>query len=71
MLDARSKAEWEADRIPGARSFSWDDYTRTDEKGVQYSSFPPRELAAALAGPGIDEKTPVVVYGDADKGWCG
>lgn len=71
VLDARPRAEWEAGHIPGARSFSWDDYTRTDEKGVQYSSFPPRELAAALAGLGVDEKTPVVVYGDADKSWGG
>jgi len=71
VLDARPKADWQAGHIPGARSFSWEDYTRTDEKGVPYSSFPPRELAAALAGMGIDEKTPVVVYGDADKSWGG
>lgn len=71
VLDARPRAEWETGHIPGARSFSWDDYTRTDEKGVQYSSFSPPELAAALAGLGIDEKTPVVVYGDADKSWGG
>jgi len=71
VLDARPKAEWEAGHIQGARSFSWDNYTRTDEKGVQYSSFPPRELAAALAGLGIDEKTPLVVYGDADTSWGG
>jgi thiosulfate/3-mercaptopyruvate sulfurtransferase len=71
VLDARPKAEWEAGHIPGAKSFSWDDYTRTDEKAVQFSSFTPRELAAALAGLGIDEKTPVVVYGDADKSWGG
>ena len=36
-----------------------------------YSSFPPQELAVALAGLGIDEKSPVVVYGDADKSWGG
>lgn len=71
VLDARPKADWEAGHIPGARSFSWDDYTRTDEKGIKYSSFPPQELAVALAGLGIDEKTPVVVYGDADKSWGG
>ena len=71
ILDARPRAEWEAGHIPGARSFSWDDYTRTDEKGVKYSSFPPQELAVALAGLGIDEKTPLVIYGDADKSWGG
>lgn len=71
ILDARPKADWEAGHIPGALSFSWDNFTRTDEKGVMYSSFPPQELAVALAGLGIDEKTPLVVYGDADKSWGG
>lgn len=71
VLDARPKTEWEAAHIPGAIQFSWDNYTRTDAKGVKYSSFPPQELAAALAALGIDEKTPLVVYGDADKSWGG
>jgi thiosulfate/3-mercaptopyruvate sulfurtransferase len=71
VLDARPKAEWEAGHIPGSRSFSWENYTRTDEKGVEFRIFPPRELAAALADLGIDEKTPVVIYGDADKSWGG
>ena len=71
VLDARPKADWEAGHIPGAIPFSWENYTRTDAKGVKFSSFPPQELAVALAGLGIDEKTPVVVYGDADKSWVG
>ena len=69
ILDARPKADWEAGHIPGAIQFSWDSYTRTDAKGVKYSSFPPQELAAAFARLGIDEKTPLVIYGDADKSW--
>jgi thiosulfate/3-mercaptopyruvate sulfurtransferase len=69
VLDSRPKSDWEAGHIPGAIQFFWDSYTRTDAKGVNYSSIPPQELAAALAGLGIDEKTPVVVYGDADKSW--
>jgi thiosulfate/3-mercaptopyruvate sulfurtransferase len=71
ILDARPKAEWEAGHIPGAIPFSWENYTRTDARGVEYSTFPPQELAAALAGLGIDEKSAVVVYGDADKSWGG
>jgi len=71
ILDARPKADWEAGHIPGAIQFSWDNYTRTDAKGIKFSSFPPQELAVALAALGIDEKTPVVVYGDADKSWGG
>jgi thiosulfate/3-mercaptopyruvate sulfurtransferase len=69
ILDARPRADWEAGHIPGAIQFSWDNYTRTDARGVQYSTFPPQELAVALAGLGIDEKSQVVVYGDADKSW--
>lgn len=71
ILDARPRADWETGHIPGAIQFSWDNYTRTDSRGIQFSSFPPQELAAALAGMGIDEKSPVVVYGDADKSWGG
>jgi thiosulfate/3-mercaptopyruvate sulfurtransferase len=69
ILDARPRADWEASHIPGAIQFSWDNYTRTDSKGIEYSSFPPQELAKDLAGLGIDEKSPLVVYGDADKSW--
>jgi thiosulfate/3-mercaptopyruvate sulfurtransferase len=71
ILDARPKSEWEAGHIPGAIQFSWDSYTHTDARGIQYSSFPPKFLAAVLAGLGIDGKTPIVVYGDADKSWGG
>ena len=71
ILDARPKVDWVAGHIPGAIQFSWDNYTRTDARGVKYSSFPPQEIAVVLAGLGIDEKSPVVVYGDADKSWGG
>lgn len=71
VLDGRPGADWEAGHIPGARSFSWENYTRIDENGVEYRVFPPRQLAEALASMGIDEKTPVVVYGDADTSWGG
>jgi len=69
ILDSRSKSDWEAGHIPGAIQFFWESYTRTDAKGVKYSSLPPQELAAAFARLGIDEKTPLVIYGDADKSW--
>lgn len=71
VLDARPKAEWQKGHIPGAHSFSWEDYTRTDEKGTPFRLWPPNELGAALARMGIGENTPVVVYGDADKSWGG
>ncbi len=71
ILDARPKSEWSAGHIPGAVSFSWENYTRTDEKGIPYRVWPPAELAAELGKMGIDENTPIVVYGDADKSWGG
>ena len=71
ILDARPRSEWIAGHIPGALSFSWEDYTRTDEKGVPYRVWPPQLLASELGKMGIDENTPVAVYGDADKSWGG
>jgi thiosulfate/3-mercaptopyruvate sulfurtransferase len=69
ILDARPASDWEGGHITGAVHFSWEEFAHTDAKGVKYSSLPPQELAAKLAGLGIDEKSPVVVYGDADKSW--
>ena len=71
ILDARPRSEWIAGHIPGALSFSWEDYTRTDEKGVPYRVWSPQELATALGKMGINENTPLVVYGDAEKSWGG
>ncbi len=71
VLDGRPKAQWQAGHIPGARSFSWENYTRTDDKGVQFKVLSPREMAEVLAALGIGEKTSVVVYGDADTSWGG
>lgn len=69
VLDSRPKPAWEAGQIPGAIQFFWETYTRTDARGVKYSSLTPQELAAALAALGIDENSPVVIYGDADTSW--
>ena len=71
VLDARPGKEWLSGHIPGARSFCWEDYTRTDDKGIQYRTLPPSELAAALGKMGLDENMPVAVYGDADTSWGG
>lgn len=71
ILDARPKSEYEKGHIPGAVPFSWEDYTETDEKGVKYRIWSPERLANALTNLGIDENTPVVVYGDADRSWGG
>ncbi len=71
ILDARPISEWQKGHIPGARSFSWENYTRIDEKGIPYRIMPPEKLAAALGKMGISNTTPIVVYGDADKSWGG
>ncbi|MBM3254244.1 MAG: sulfurtransferase, partial [Candidatus Omnitrophica bacterium] len=71
ILDARPRAEWMAGHITGALPFSWEDYTRTDENGIPYRVWPPKDLAKALGEMGIDENTSIVVYGDTDKSWGG
>lgn len=71
ILDARPKKEWLKEHIPGSISFSWEDYTKTDDNGVKYKILPPYELANKLGGFGINESSKVVVYGDADTSWGG
>ncbi|MDM8514634.1 rhodanese-like domain-containing protein [Desulfobacterales bacterium HSG16] len=71
ILDARPKAEFQAAHLPGAFCFSWEDFTKTDKIGVAHRILPPEKLAAALGNMGMDRKTSVVVYGDADTSWGG
>ncbi|HOV85978.1 MAG TPA: rhodanese-like domain-containing protein [Syntrophobacteraceae bacterium] len=71
ILDARPRCRWEAGHVAGAYPFSWEDHTTTDEQGVPFRLRPAGELADALARMGIDEKTPVAVYGDAEESWGG
>lgn len=71
VLDCRPKCEFLKGHIKGAFSFSWEDFTYTDQTGVKYRIVPPKRLARALEEMGIDEKTPLVVYGDADTSWGG
>ncbi|MDY6853287.1 MAG: rhodanese-like domain-containing protein [Thermodesulfobacteriota bacterium] len=71
ILDARPRDQWLDRHLPGARSFCWEDYTRTDEKRIPYRVWPPEEMAEALGEMGIDENSPIIVYGDADRSWGG
>jgi thiosulfate/3-mercaptopyruvate sulfurtransferase len=71
ILDARPKAQWEAGHLKDSRSFSWEEYTRTDEKNIPYRIWPPEKLAEALGAMGVTENSSVAVYGDADTSWGG
>jgi thiosulfate/3-mercaptopyruvate sulfurtransferase len=71
ILDARPRSAWSRGHIPGALSFSWEEYTRTDAAGVRYRVLPPDEMASSLGRLGVDETSRVVVYGDADTSWGG
>jgi thiosulfate/3-mercaptopyruvate sulfurtransferase len=71
VLDARPEKEWQQGHIPGALSFSWENYTRTDADGVKWRILPPEELADALGAMGILHTNAVLVYGDADTSWGG
>lgn len=69
ILDARPQTMWAEGHIPGALSFGWDAYTKTDARQVPYRTLPPAEMARALGRLGIDETRPVVITGDADASW--
>jgi thiosulfate/3-mercaptopyruvate sulfurtransferase len=71
VLDARPCTMWAQGHIPGAYSFSWEDYTRTDSDGVKYRTLPPSEMARALGQLGIDISSDVLIYADADTSWGG
>jgi thiosulfate/3-mercaptopyruvate sulfurtransferase len=71
VLDARPVTKWREGHIPGAMSFSWEEYTRTDADGVKYRISPPEELAEALGSMGVSNSDAVLVYGDADSSWGG
>ncbi len=71
IIDARPKKKWLSNHIPASRSFYWEDSTRVDERGIPYRIMPPQTLAVALGNMGIDNQTPIVVYGDADTSWGG
>lgn len=71
ILDARPGSIWAQGHIPGACSFSWEDYTRTDTNGVKYRTLPPQELAQVLGRMGIDAAKDVLIYADADTSWGG
>lgn len=75
VLDTRPVKNWKAGHIPEAISFSWHDYTRQTETEIKNSLIPAEDIALALGEMGIDEHTPLVVYGDADtseggEGWA-
>jgi thiosulfate/3-mercaptopyruvate sulfurtransferase len=71
VLDARPVTKWRQGHIPGAMSFSWENYTRTDADGVKYRIFHPEELSEALGSMGVSNSDAVLVYGDADSSWGG
>jgi thiosulfate/3-mercaptopyruvate sulfurtransferase len=71
VLDGRPAEAFREGHIPGAHSFSWEEHSRIDERGVPYQPLPHDQLASLLGSFGITETTPIVVYGDADKSWGG
>jgi len=72
VLDARSRAEFEAGHIPGAVQAHWTDWSNVavaqGEAGWSVL-LPPEELAPRLAALGIDGSKAVVIYNDPLSGW--
>ncbi len=71
ILDCRPVKLYMKNHLPAALPFSWENLTATDINGIKYRILPPDELAQHLGGLGINEKSKIVVYGDADKSWGG
>lgn len=71
ILDARPLKYWEKSHIPKSISFSWENYTKTDENQISYRILPPVQIAQAFGKLCISDKTNIVVYGDADESWGG
>lgn len=68
VLDARSASDYRAGHIPGAVRIDWTDFRdgwgRTGRLPGNLD-----DLALRLATFGVDSERPVVVYGDAHRGW--
>ena len=71
ILDCRPAKFFNKNHLPAALLFFWENLTETDKDGIKYRVFPPDELAEKLGGLGINEKSKIVLYGDADRSWGG
>ena len=71
VLDARPQNVWAEGHIPGAISFSWEEYTKTDAQKIPYRTLPPHDIALVLGRLGIMNTSPIVITGDADASWGG
>jgi len=68
VLDARPAGDYRRGHVPGAIRIDWTDF----REGWGRTGKLPRDLeglARRLAGFGVDANRPVVVYGNARKGW--
>ena len=68
ILDARAAGDYRRGHVPGAVRIDWKDFR--DGWG-RTGKLPPdlNGLARRLADLGVDDDCPVVVYGNARKGW--
>ncbi|MBT4365625.1 MAG: sulfurtransferase, partial [Desulfobacteraceae bacterium] len=71
IIDARPKRLWSEVHLPGALTFNWEEYIRKDEFNIPFRLKQPEVIAKALGKFGINENSPVVIYGDADTSWGG
>lgn len=68
ILDARGASAFRQGHLPGAVPIDWTDFR---DGWFRTGRLPPDlpALADRLAGYGVDQDRPVVVYGDAREGW--
>lgn len=69
IFDARPFKAWNKGTIQGSSRLTWENFTGSATQKPAYQLLPFGQLARNLGELGIQEKTPVVIFGDADKSW--
>lgn len=70
LLDARPLEAWQRGHIPGALSFSWQNYLPWDAE-TSTRKLNEQEVITQLGKLGISATDVLVIYGDADSSWGG
>ncbi len=69
IIDSRPKSQFQKAHIPGAKNLDWKQITVTDSNGIPYRLPALSSLAENLASLGIQNDSPVLVYGSGQKNW--
>ena len=69
IIDSRPKSQFQEAHIPGAKNLDWQQITVTDSSDIPYRLPALPSLAGYLSSLGIQNDSPVLVYGSGQKNW--